>query len=75
LYLIPFYFSISSSVFADSHLSEYLAAEEAGKSGDCSKYSKYCPNTLFYWERIHAEENDTEYDDGEYDLLEQLFMQ
>lgn len=29
---------------------EYLKAEEAGKSGDCSPYYKDCKKSIFEWE-------------------------
>ncbi|ODM98601.1 hypothetical protein Ocin01_08072 [Orchesella cincta] len=40
-------FSVSESIFAKSHLPGYLSAEKAGKYGDCSRFYKKCPYSLF----------------------------
>lgn len=65
-------FSISRSVFANSHLSEYLEAENVGKTGDCGRYFAGCSSSLFFWEKI-AHTNETEIEDEELELLNQLF--
>ncbi len=60
------------SAFAESHLKEYLEAEEHGKNGNCQKYFKDCSSSLFFWEKIdHA--NETDIEDEELELLNQLF--
>ncbi|CAL8093256.1 unnamed protein product [Orchesella dallaii] len=40
-------FSVSESIFAKSHLPGYMKAEKAGKYGDCSKFYKKCPYSIF----------------------------
>lgn len=59
--LLTMFFSVSRSVYAESHLLEYLQAEAAGKSGNCSQYFKNCKNTLFSWQEIRIKKKKKTY--------------
>ena len=48
--LSPVFISVSKSAYAESHLPEYLKAEEAGRAGECSSYFKDCTQSVFVWE-------------------------
>lgn len=43
-------FSVSKSMFAESHLPNYLRAEELGKSGNCTEFFRDCETSYFSWE-------------------------
>jgi len=45
-----FVFRISRSGFSESHLSEYLQAEQTGLNKNCVKYHKKCEHSLFHEE-------------------------
>ncbi|CAL8070921.1 unnamed protein product [Orchesella dallaii] len=47
--LIAWFFTISQSVYAESHMPQYLKAEEAGRGGNCEEYKKVCSKSLFKW--------------------------
>ncbi|CAL8109978.1 unnamed protein product [Orchesella dallaii] len=51
--LFTMFFSVSRSIFADTHLPEYLQAERKGKTGNCSEYYIDCGKTMFSWEESH----------------------
>ena len=45
-------FSVSRSTYADSHMPEYLKAENEGRlKGDCSNYYANCTKSIFKWEK------------------------
>ncbi|CAL8070919.1 unnamed protein product [Orchesella dallaii] len=52
--LIAWFFTISQSPYAKSHMREYLRAEDAGRGGNCEEYKKMCSKSLFKWEMEKA---------------------
>jgi len=45
--MIALFFSVSASPYAETHMPEYLKAEDAGRTGDCSAYTKLCAKSIF----------------------------
>ncbi|ODM98611.1 hypothetical protein Ocin01_08071 [Orchesella cincta] len=60
--MIALFFSVSQSPYAESHMPEYLKAEEAGRAGSCREYKQLCAKSLFKWEttRKQQEQDDLE---------------
>ncbi|ODM90904.1 hypothetical protein Ocin01_15779 [Orchesella cincta] len=56
--LISWFFSVSLSPYAKSHMPEYLKAEEAGRDGNCNEYKKVCAKSLFKWEMERKHDHD-----------------
>ncbi|ODM90905.1 Beta-defensin 18 [Orchesella cincta] len=48
--LISWFFSVSLSPYAESHMPEYLKAEMDGRDGNCNEYKNVCSKSLFKWE-------------------------
>lgn len=59
-----FWCSISQSPYAESHMPEYLKAEEAGKIGDCSAYKQVCAKSIFKYS-IEKHQPDSDVDTNE----------
>lgn len=48
---VVFLCSVSRSSFSESHLPNYLLAEEMGRTGNCTEYLAHCEKSLFKWEQ------------------------